>query len=62
MDVVKELKLDSSKPNKMLACLFLSVLPEYGGKGLAKTLIRESEQEARQIEGVTITMVNLHKN
>lgn len=46
----------------MLVCLFLSVQPEHGGKGIAKTLMRESEQEAKQLDGVTIAMVSESPN
>lgn len=55
--MVKCLNMDPNKTNKIFACLFLSVDQSYAGKGLSKTLIRESEQEARNIDGVTIAMV-----
>ncbi|ODN05857.1 Dopamine N-acetyltransferase [Orchesella cincta] len=54
VDAIKFLNMDASKTNKMFGCLFLSVSAKYGGKGIAKTLIRESEAEAKQLEGVTI--------
>jgi len=59
VDVEKALNMDLSKSHKTLVCLFLSVLPEYGGKGIAKTLVRESEQEAKQLGGVPIAMVDV---
>ncbi|CAL8103158.1 unnamed protein product [Orchesella dallaii] len=59
VDPVKALSMDASKTNKIFACLFLSVSQGYGGKGIAKTLLRESEAEAKQLEGVTIGMVSV---
>jgi len=33
---------------RTLNCIYLNVLPEYGGRGIAKTLVKMSEKVALQ--------------
>jgi len=44
--------------SKILACLFLSVSPEYGGRGIAKQLVGHSEGRVGDVEGLTIAMTD----
>jgi len=56
VDVHGDLKQPPSA--KILACLFLSVSPAYGGKGIAKQLVGHSEGRVGDVEGLTIAMTD----
>jgi hypothetical protein len=56
LDICAALNQPSS--TKILACLFLSVAENQGGKGIAKELVAVSESKAKTIQGVKISMVH----